>query len=154
VSTIRPANGWAFLSFTVTSARFSLAFPVACSIEGEARQANQILSASSDTFDRLEQQVAERTKELAAPDSIAAAVSQYLDLDQVLDNALDVTLEVMGDARIKVGSGVRGWVVTSGKSLLVPDVSKEPRFVSPVPVSSRSERMYTIYGPPRFAFSR
>jgi signal transduction histidine kinase len=43
------------------------------------------------------------------------------------------------DVHIQLGSGVTGWVATSGQSLLVPDVSREPRFVSPVPVSSRSE---------------
>jgi signal transduction histidine kinase len=43
------------------------------------------------------------------------------------------------DVRIKVGSGVTGWVAVSGESFLVPDVSLEPKFASPVPVSSRSE---------------
>ena len=44
----------------------------------------------------LEQVVAARTKELAALNSIAAAVSQSLDLNNVLNSALDKTLEVMG----------------------------------------------------------
>jgi signal transduction histidine kinase len=65
-------------------------------MERKAAPVNQIPSVSSDTFDHLEQQVAEKTKELAALNTIAAAVSQYLDLDQVLNNALDVTLQVMG----------------------------------------------------------
>jgi GAF domain-containing protein len=43
----------------------------------------------------LEQQVAARTKELAALNAIAAAVSQSLHLDEVLDRALEKTLEVM-----------------------------------------------------------
>jgi diguanylate cyclase (GGDEF)-like protein len=34
--------------------------------------------------------------------------------------------------RLKVGQGVAGWVVRYGKSLMVPDVSKDPRFYSGV----------------------
>jgi signal transduction histidine kinase len=43
----------------------------------------------------LEQRVAAQTKELAALNVIAAAVSSSLDLKDVLDSALDKTLEVM-----------------------------------------------------------
>jgi len=43
----------------------------------------------------LERQVAERTEELAAVNAIAAVVSHSLDLDDVLVDALDKTLEVM-----------------------------------------------------------
>jgi transcriptional regulator with GAF, ATPase, and Fis domain len=43
----------------------------------------------------LEERVAARTKELAALNAIAAAVSQSLDLDDVLNSALEKTLQVM-----------------------------------------------------------
>ena len=43
----------------------------------------------------LERQVAERTEELAAVNAIAATLSRSLDLDDVLADALDKTLEVM-----------------------------------------------------------
>jgi signal transduction histidine kinase len=43
----------------------------------------------------LEQRVAAQTKELATLNAIAAAVSSSLDLEDVLDSALDKTLEVM-----------------------------------------------------------
>jgi signal transduction histidine kinase/ligand-binding sensor domain-containing protein len=44
----------------------------------------------------LEQQVASRTRELAALNAIAAVVSRSLDLQQILTDALDKTLEVTG----------------------------------------------------------
>jgi ligand-binding sensor domain-containing protein/signal transduction histidine kinase len=44
----------------------------------------------------LERQVASRTKELAALNAIAAVVSRSLDLDKILADALDKTLEVTG----------------------------------------------------------
>ena len=43
----------------------------------------------------LERQVASRAKELAALNAIAATVSQSLELDEILDGALDKTLQVM-----------------------------------------------------------
>ena len=44
----------------------------------------------------LEQQVASRTRELAALNAIAAVVSRTLDTQQILNDALDKTLEVTG----------------------------------------------------------
>ncbi len=95
-STIGPANGRALLLPCDLSPAFDRV-PTECSMEKEATPSNRISPASSpNAFDHLEQQVAERAKELAALNTIAVTVSQYLDLDQVLNNALDVTLQVMG----------------------------------------------------------
>jgi signal transduction histidine kinase/ligand-binding sensor domain-containing protein len=44
----------------------------------------------------LERQVASRTRELAALSAVAGVVSASLDLQQILDGALDETLDVMG----------------------------------------------------------
>jgi signal transduction histidine kinase len=43
----------------------------------------------------LESQVVSRTEELAALNTVAAVISRSLDLQQILDNALDKTLEIM-----------------------------------------------------------
>ncbi|MFZ3072376.1 MAG: sensor domain-containing diguanylate cyclase [Thermodesulfobacteriota bacterium] len=37
-------------------------------------------------------------------------------------------VEKIKDLRLKVGEGIAGWVAKEGKPLLVPDVSKDPRF--------------------------
>ena len=44
----------------------------------------------------LEAQVASRTKELAALNAVASAVSRTWDLQRIMDDALDKTLEIMG----------------------------------------------------------
>jgi len=62
------------------------------SVIGGYRLRVRSIEARSREF---ENQVANRTKELAALNAIAATVSQSLDLDQVLNDALDKTLEVM-----------------------------------------------------------
>jgi two-component system nitrate/nitrite sensor histidine kinase NarX len=47
-------------------------------------------------YARLEQRVTDRTRELASLNAISATVSQSLDLDEILDQALEETLEVIG----------------------------------------------------------
>ncbi|MFC2037797.1 GAF domain-containing protein, partial [Chloroflexota bacterium] len=48
-----------------------------------------------ESYASLERTVANRTKELAAVNAIAAVVSQSLELDDILNDALDKTLQVM-----------------------------------------------------------
>ena len=63
-------------------------------IEDLARQFNLMSAQLQESYAHLEQRVADRTKELAALNAIAAVVSRSLDLEEVLSNALDKTLEV------------------------------------------------------------
>jgi GAF domain-containing protein/anti-sigma regulatory factor (Ser/Thr protein kinase) len=60
-----------------------------------AEEKREQIKRDKGTSTDLEQKVAAQTKELAALNAIAAAVSQSLDLNDVLNNALDKTLEVM-----------------------------------------------------------
>jgi nitrate/nitrite-specific signal transduction histidine kinase len=65
-------------------------------IQELAEQFDVMASQLQASYAHLEQRVADRTKELAALNAIAAVVSQSLDLDGILNDALDKTLEVMG----------------------------------------------------------
>jgi GAF domain-containing protein/HAMP domain-containing protein len=64
-------------------------------IEELADQFNRMASQLQTSYARLEQTVANRTRELAAVNAIAAVVSQSLELDEILNDALDKTLQVM-----------------------------------------------------------
>ena len=64
-------------------------------IEELAGQFNLMAAQLQESYAHLEQRVAARTKELAALNAIAAVVSHSLDLDEILNDALDKTLQVM-----------------------------------------------------------
>jgi nitrate/nitrite-specific signal transduction histidine kinase len=65
-------------------------------LEELAEQFNLMAAQLQESYAHLEQKVADRTKELATLNTIAAEVSQSLDLEQILSNALEEVLEVMG----------------------------------------------------------
>ena len=64
-------------------------------IEELAEQFNRMAAHLQESYAHLEQKVADRTKEMATLNAIAATVSQSLDLNEILDDALDKTLQVM-----------------------------------------------------------
>ena len=64
-------------------------------IEDLAEQFNRMSAHLQISYSRLERMVAERTTELATLSAIAAVVSRSLDLDEILSNALDKSLQVM-----------------------------------------------------------
>ena len=69
-------------------------------IEELATQFNLMSAQLETSYAHLEQRVADRTGRLAALNAIAAVVSRSLDLEEILNDALDKTLEVVG---IKAG---------------------------------------------------
>jgi signal transduction histidine kinase/HAMP domain-containing protein len=64
-------------------------------VEELAEQFSLMSAQLQGSYATLERRVAARTKELAALNAIAAVVSRSLDLQEILNNALDKTLEVM-----------------------------------------------------------
>jgi nitrate/nitrite-specific signal transduction histidine kinase len=60
-----------------------------------ADQFNRMSAQLQESYAHLEQRVSSRTRELAALNAIATVVSQSLNLDEILNGALDTTLQVM-----------------------------------------------------------
>jgi nitrate/nitrite-specific signal transduction histidine kinase len=70
--------------------------PTGDELEELAGQFNLMSAQLQESYTHLEQRVADRTKELATLNAVAAVVSRSLDLEEILSNALDKTLEVTG----------------------------------------------------------
>jgi signal transduction histidine kinase len=68
-------------------------------LEELAEQFNRMAAQLEASYAHLERKVADRSRELATLNAIAAEVSQSLDLREILDNALVEVLEVMGMER-------------------------------------------------------
>lgn len=120
----------------------------------------------------LELKIAEAHRSLLALNTIATAVSQSLDLDTVLSSALDKTLEIMNrntggillwdeERRMlcyrvhhglskeyvqgvcyRLGEGVAGRVAQTGESILVEDISVDPRVAYPGLINAEGLRAF------------
>jgi signal transduction histidine kinase len=64
-------------------------------VEELAEQFNLMASQLQESYSHLERKVADRTKELATLNAIAAQVSHSLDLEAIMNNALDQVLEAV-----------------------------------------------------------
>lgn len=64
-------------------------------LEELAEQFNLMASQLQESYKHLERKVADRTKELATLNAIAAQVSHSLDLEAIMDSALDQVLEAV-----------------------------------------------------------
>jgi len=65
-------------------------------LEELAEQFNLMATHLQESYAHLEQKVADRTRELATVNAIAAQVSRSLDLKEILSNALEQLMDVMG----------------------------------------------------------
>jgi len=74
---------------------YTIAAQTGDEVEALGEQFNVMAEALKESYEDLERRVADRTRELAALNAIAAVVSGSLDLHEILDAALDKTLEVM-----------------------------------------------------------
>lgn len=97
-------------------------------IEELADQFNRMSIQLQESYATLEQRVAIRTRELAALNAIATVVSQSLDLEEILDGALDTTLQVMD---IEVG-GIYLLDETAGLLDIATQRGLSPEFVAGV----------------------
>jgi len=65
-------------------------------VEELAEQFNGMAAQLQESYEHLEQKVASRTEELATLNTLAAVVSRSLNLDEILNDALDEALKIMG----------------------------------------------------------
>lgn len=119
-----------------------------------------------------EDKIAQANQYLSALNTIAMALSRSLDLDTVLNSALDKTLEIMhgkiggillldeekqtlcyrvhrglsqtyvGEMCLYLGEGIAGRVAQTGEAILVEDISKDPRATKPRIIAAEGLRAF------------
>lgn len=82
----------------------TISAPTGDELEELAKQFNLMSAQLQESYADLERKIADRTRELATLNAIAAVVSRSLDLGEILQNALDKTLEV---TTMEVGGAFR-----------------------------------------------
>ena len=139
--------------------------------QGEVVAVSELMRDVTD-IKKIEEQAAEAYRNLSALNTIASTVSRSLDLDTVLNGALTKTLEIMNrntggillwDEERKMlryrvhnslskeyvqsvylhpGEGVVGIVAQTGKSIVVDDISTDPRVAHPGIITTEGLRAF------------
>jgi signal transduction histidine kinase len=94
-------------------------------LEELADQFNTMAVQLDESYETLELRVAQRTQELTALNSIAEVVSQSLDLNQILPDGLNKTIEIMG---MEAG-GVFRLDIESGYLILLAQQGLSPALI-------------------------
>lgn len=100
----------------------------------ELKALNEIVQAISSSLKPKEilQKIMEKTADLIKAEGWSVLFHDHNKNELVFEAAAgDAGKKLLG-IRLKVGQGVAGWVARYGQSLIVPDVSKDPRFYSGV----------------------
>jgi signal transduction histidine kinase len=85
-------------------------------VEELAEQFNAMAAQLQESYEFLEQKVDSRTRELATLNTLAAVVSRSLNLDEILNDALDEALKIMG--------------MTKGQAFLLDEDTEKPVLVA------------------------
>jgi signal transduction histidine kinase len=109
-------------------------------------QFNRMSHQIAQSYETLEQRVAERTRDLATLNSISALTNRSLDLKEILNNALDKTLELMrmefGIAHRLEGDRENQWIAPDEAAAVGP----EHLFLHPLVYRGLSERFVRTIG--------
>jgi diguanylate cyclase (GGDEF)-like protein len=99
---------------------------------------NEIGQALTSTLDLKEilNIVMEKISELLKPKNWSLLLIDEKSNDLYFEIVVGEGLESIKNMRLKIGEGIAGWVAKEAKPVLVPDVSKDPRFSDKVDETS------------------
>src|SRR5947208_3985453 len=83
---------------------------------------------SSLDLDSILKTIMEKMAEYFRPDTWSLLMVDEEKNELYFAIAIGDAADALKSARLKVGEGIAGWVAKHGESLVVPDVSADPRF--------------------------
>ncbi len=100
----------------------------------ELQALNEIVQAISSSLEpkKILRAIMEKAADLIKAEGWSVLLLDHEKRELVFEAAAGEAGKKLLGMRLKIGQGVAGWVARYGKSLIVPDVTKDPRFYSGV----------------------
>ncbi len=105
---------------------------------------------SSLQLDQVLRTIMEKINEVLRPDTWSLLLMDPETHELYFQIATGEGAEALRDVRIKVGQGLAGWVAETGKAIVVPDTSKDPRFLGQVDARTKMATRSVVAVPVRF----
>ena len=83
-------------------------------------------------IDQVLKTIMEKVQELLSPDTWSLLLVDEATNELFFQIATGKAADKLKDVRIPMGEGIAGWVAKSGKATIVPEVSKDPRFMNQI----------------------
>lgn len=105
---------------------------------------------SSLELDQVLRTIMEKIDEFLRPDTWSLLLVDEMRQELYFEIAIGKGSEALKDIRIKMGQGLAGWVAQNGKTVVVPDVSRDHRFFSKVDEKTKMETRSIVAVPVKF----
>jgi diguanylate cyclase (GGDEF)-like protein len=105
---------------------------------------------SSLQLDQVLRTIMEKINEVLRPDTWSLLLMDPETQELYFQIATGEGAEALRDVRIKVGQGLAGWVAQSGKAIVVPDTTQDPRFLGQVDERTKMATRSVVAVPVRF----
>lgn len=105
---------------------------------------------SSLQLDQVLRTIMEKINEVLRPDTWSLLLMDTDHQELYFQIATGQGADALKDVRIKPGQGVAGWVAQTGKAVVVPDTSKDERFLSQVDERTKLATRSIVAVPVRF----
>ncbi len=100
-------------------------------------------------IDQVLKTIMEKVQELLSPDTWSLLLVDEATNELFFQIATGKAADKLKDVRIPMGEGIAGWVAKSGKATMVPEVSKDPRFMNQIDLVTKMRTRSIICVPIR-----
>src|SRR5258708_34270778 len=92
----------------------------------------------------------EKIDEFLRPDNWSLLLLDEAKQELYFELAVGKASQALKDVRIKIGQGIAGWVAQHGEAVVVPDTSKDTRFLGKVDEKPKMETQGIVAVPLKF----